>query len=126
MDFPQTPNTHALVMLLMTGVALFLFTREKIHLESSSLAILVMVVIGFELFPFVGPRGVIEPTTFFYGFGHEALIAVCALMIAGEALVSDRCTGPGCKTAGQAVAMESKVCTAADPHCWRGTQCFHE
>jgi len=87
MDFPQTPNTHALVMLLMTGVALFLFTREKIHLESSSLAILVMVVIGFELFPFVGPRGVIEPTTFFYGFGHEALIAVCALMIAGEALV---------------------------------------
>jgi len=87
MDFPQIPNTHALVMLLMTGVALFLFTREKIHLESSSLAILVMVVIGFELFPFVGPRGVIEPTTFFYGFGHEALIAVCALMIAGEALV---------------------------------------
>ena len=74
-------------MLLMTGVALFLFTREKIHLESSSLAILVMVVIGFELFPFEGPRGAIEPMTFFYGFGHEALIAVCALMVAGEALV---------------------------------------
>lgn len=87
MDFPQIPNTHALVMLLMTGVALFLFTREKIHLESSSLAILVMVVIGFELFPFEGPRGAIEPMTFFYGFGHEALIAVCALMVAGEALV---------------------------------------
>ena len=87
MDFPQVPNTHALVMLLMTGVALFLFTREKIRLESSSLAILVIVVIGFEIFPFEGARGAIEPMTFFYGFGHEALIAVCALMIAGEALV---------------------------------------
>lgn len=87
MDFPQIPNTHALVMLLMTGVALFLFTREKIRLESSSLAILVMVVVGFEIFPFEGPHGVIEPLKFFYGFGHEALVAVCALMIAGEALV---------------------------------------
>ncbi|MFC1702808.1 SLC13 family permease [Pseudomonadota bacterium] len=87
MDFPQVPNMHALVMLLMTGVALFLFSREKIHLESSSLAILVMVVVGFHLFPFQGVRGTIEPMHLFYGFGHEALIAVCALMIAGEALV---------------------------------------
>ncbi|NOR20533.1 MAG: SLC13 family permease, partial [Xanthomonadales bacterium] len=87
MDFPQIPNHHALAMLLMTGVALFLFTREKIRLETSSLAILLMVVIGFEVFPFESSRGVIEPMTFFHGFGHEALIAVCALMIAGEALV---------------------------------------
>ena len=87
MDFPQVPNIHALVMLLMTGAALFLFSREKIHLESSSLAILVMLVVGFQLFPFEGVRGSIEPMAFFYGFGHEALIAVCALMIAGEALV---------------------------------------
>jgi di/tricarboxylate transporter len=87
MDFPQVPNTHALVMLIMTGVALFLFSREKIHLESSSLAILVMVVIGFEIFPFEGARGAVEPMHFFHGFGHEALVAVCALMVAGEALV---------------------------------------
>ncbi|MDX2428895.1 MAG: hypothetical protein QNK22_09405 [Xanthomonadales bacterium] len=65
---------HALVMLLMTGAALFLFSREKIHLESSSLAILVMLVVGFQLFPFEGARGTVEPMAFFYGFGHEALI----------------------------------------------------
>jgi len=87
MDFPQIPNMHALAMLIMTGVALFLFTREKIHLESSSLTILVAVIIGFEIFPFEGSRGTIEPMTFLYGFGHEALVAVCSLMIAGEALV---------------------------------------
>jgi len=87
MDFPQIPNNHALVMLMMTGMALYMFSREKIRLESSSLAILVLVVVGFELFPFEGAHGAVEPMTFFHGFGHEALIAVCALMIAGEALV---------------------------------------
>jgi len=87
MDFPQVPNLHALAILITTGVALFLFSREKIQLESSSLAILVMLVVGFQLFPFEGARGAIEPMSFFLGFGHEALVAVCALMIAGEALV---------------------------------------
>jgi len=87
MDFPLIPNNHALAMLLMTGVALFLFTREKIRLETSSLAILMMVVIGFEVFPFENIRGEVDPMAFFHGFGHEALVAVCALMIAGEALV---------------------------------------
>ncbi len=87
MDFPIIPNTHALAMLIMTAVALYMFSREKIPLESSSLAILVMLVVGFELFPFRGPHGEVEATAFFYGFGHEALVAVCALMIAGEALV---------------------------------------
>ncbi|MFT5118751.1 MAG: di/tricarboxylate transporter [Kiritimatiellia bacterium] len=87
MDFPAAPNAHALAMLIMTGVALFLFTREKIPLESSSLVILVMLVVGFEVFPFVNDLGSIDPMVFFYGFGHEALVAVCALMIAGEGLV---------------------------------------
>src|SRR5210317_465710 len=87
MDFPQIPNNHALAMLLMTGMALYIFSRERIRLESSSLAILVLVVVGFELFPFEGAHGAIEAMTFFHGFGHEALVAVCALMIAGEALV---------------------------------------
>lgn len=87
MDFPIMPNAHALAMLIMTFVALFLFTRERIPLESSSLAILVMLVVGFEIFPFQSANSAINPLDFFYGFGHEALVAVCALMIAGEGLV---------------------------------------
>jgi len=87
MDFPDIPNTHASAMLLMTAVALYMFSRENIRLESSSLAILVVLVVGFELFPFEGVRGTVKPLEFFHGFGHEALIAVCSLMIAGEALV---------------------------------------
>jgi len=81
------PNDHALAVLLLTGLALFLFTREKIPLESSSLFVLVVVAIGFEIFPFETETRVIHAHEFFYGFGHEALVAVCALMIVGQALV---------------------------------------
>ena len=87
MVFPDIPNAHALAVLLLTVLALFLFTRERIPLESSSLFILVILIIGFELLPFKGPFGEVSSTDFFHGFGHEALVAVCALMIAGQALV---------------------------------------
>ena len=47
MGFPVIPNPHALAVLLLTVLALILFTREKIALESSSL--FVLVVIGTPL-----------------------------------------------------------------------------
>ncbi len=87
MNFPALPNEHALGVLLMTALALYLFTRERIPLESSSLFVLVALVIGFEVFPFHNESGQLETVEFFHGFGHEALVAVCALMIAGHALV---------------------------------------
>jgi len=73
--------------MLLTVVALILFTREKIALESSSLMVLMGLAIGFELFPFQTSSGVLHAVDFFQGFGHEALIAVCALMIAGQGIV---------------------------------------
>lgn len=86
--FPEIPNYHALAMLLLTVIALYLFRREDIRLESSCLAVLLLVAIGFEVFPYLQPDGTrLESIDFFYGFGHEALVAVCALMIAGQGLV---------------------------------------
>ena len=87
MDLIAPPNPHALATLLLTVVALALFTRERIALETSSLLVLVLLTLGFELFPFDGPDGRLHATAFFHGFGHEALIAVCALMIVGQGLV---------------------------------------
>jgi di/tricarboxylate transporter len=86
--FPSIPNYHALAVLLLTGVALYLFRREDIRLESSCLGVLILLAVGFEIFPFLSETGEhLESIDFFYGFGHEALIAVCALMIAGQGLV---------------------------------------
>lgn len=87
MQLITSVNEHSLAVMALTVLALFLFTREKIPLETSSLFILVALTVGFTVFPFTYENKEIHALDFFLGFGHEALIAVCALMIAGQGLV---------------------------------------
>ena len=87
MTFPPPPDAHAIAVLFLVVLALFLFTRERIPMESSSLCVLAVLTVGFELFPYQASSGTLHAVEFFTGFGHEALIAVCALMIAGQGLV---------------------------------------
>ncbi|OKY25145.1 MULTISPECIES: SLC13 family permease [Thalassotalea] len=84
---PDIPNNHALAMLVLTVIALYFFRREDIPLETSSLAVLVMLCMIFTVFPFDINGQQLEPSSLFFGFGHEALVTVCALMIIGHALV---------------------------------------
>jgi len=88
MIFPASPDAHGLAVLLLIGVALFLFTRDSIPLETSCLTVLVLLIVGFELFPYAVNGVTLRAVDFFHGFGHEALIAVCALMIVGQGLVN--------------------------------------
>jgi len=85
--WPDLPNYHALAVLVLTLFALYLFRREDIPLETSSLAILAILAIGFSVFPFIQDGKVLEPQQLFSGFGHEALVTVSALMIIGQGLV---------------------------------------
>ena len=84
---PSLPDHHALAVLGLTLIALFLFTRERIPLETSSLAVLVALTIGFEWFPYQNGTERLHAVDFFSGFGHEALVAVCGLMVVGHGLV---------------------------------------
>ena len=82
------PNYHALGVLLLVVFALVMFSRDRIPLETSSLVVLVILAVGFQLFPYTGPGGrTLSTTEFFLGFGHQALVAVCALMILGHGLI---------------------------------------
>ena len=81
-----TINSHATAVLLLTVLALFLFTRESIALETSSLFVLVVLAAGFELFPYTHDGQTLHAIDFFSGFGHEALVAVTALMVIGHSL----------------------------------------
>jgi di/tricarboxylate transporter len=82
-----TPDAHGIAVLILTVVALFLFTRDQIPLESSSLIILILLVAGFALVPYQGHDGTpLGPGDFFAGFGNEALITICTLMMVGKAL----------------------------------------
>lgn len=87
MQLVTSVNSYAIAVILLTLLALFLFTREKIPLETSSLFIIVALTVGFTIFPYQYENSSIHALDFFSGFGHEALIAVCALMIAGQGLV---------------------------------------
>ena len=79
-------NGHAIAVMVLTAAALFLFTVERIPIEGTSLMILVTLTVGFELFPYVDATGTLHPDEFFLGFGHEALVTICALMIVGRGL----------------------------------------
>ena len=82
---PDLPNIHALIVLALTVFTLFLFTRDSIPLETSSLLILILLVVIFQLFPYELDGAGLKATDFFAGFGHEALITIAACITASIA-----------------------------------------
>lgn len=86
MSLPPIPDPHGVAVMALVVVALVMFASSRIPLETSSLVILGLLVLGFELFPYTVGGETLHPSRFFYGFGHEALVAVCALMILGRGL----------------------------------------
>jgi di/tricarboxylate transporter len=87
LNIPDLPNSHALAILLITVLALYLFRREDVPLETSSLSVIAILCVMFTLFPFYVDGNHFEPSSLFLGFGHEALVTVCSLMILGQGIV---------------------------------------
>ena len=81
------PGFHAYAVMALVVLALILFASGRVPLATSSLLILVLLTLLFEVFPFYGDSGAVRASDLFLGFGHQALVAVCSLMIAGQALV---------------------------------------
>jgi di/tricarboxylate transporter len=74
-------------VIILIVVALVLYAREDVHFETASLIILIVLTLGFHLFPYATAEQRIDPSDFFLGFGNRGLIAVCVLMILGRGLV---------------------------------------
>jgi hypothetical protein len=108
------PNSHALAVMMLIIGALILFTRESIPLQTTSLLVLIALTVGFTVFPFEVDGRTLQASDFFLGFGHKALVAVCALMIVGQGLNPDRCAGAGRPSVGQVVAPGSRRVAAPD------------
>jgi di/tricarboxylate transporter len=79
---PILPDPHALVVILLTCLAMFLFTKDRIPLETTGLGVVLFLVLMFFIFPYKN----IQPANFFSNFGHEALVTICALLIVGRGL----------------------------------------
>jgi di/tricarboxylate transporter len=83
---PLTPDVHGIAVLLLIVAALILFTRDRLPLESSALAVLIALIVGFELFPYEVNGVELGVSDFVSGFGHEALISICSLILIGKGL----------------------------------------
>ena len=80
------PDYHGFAVLALTGIALILFTRDKIPLETTSFIVLLLLIGGFQIFPYTIDGELFGRLDFFAGFGNEALITICSLMIIGQAI----------------------------------------
>ncbi len=83
----MTLEPHALAVLALTAAAFGLFASEKLPIATTSLLVLVLIAAGFQIFPYERGGVPVSPTSFFFGFGHEALVAIASLMVLGRGLV---------------------------------------
>ena len=84
---PPPPDPHGIAIMLLAVVALILFSRDRIPMETSALLLLGVLVTGFELVPYVAPDGTpVRATDFLMGFGNAALVTVMSLLVCARAL----------------------------------------
>ena len=81
------PNAHALFVMVLLLAALALYANDRIRYETTSLVILALLALVFQLFPYSDQGGTLLASDFFLGFGNRGLVAVCALMILGRGIV---------------------------------------
>lgn len=81
------PSFHALAALVVT-VAMFVgFARGRMPIEIISLLTIAVIAVGLYFYPLPGSQPFDGLSLAFSGFGHHALITICALMILGRGLV---------------------------------------
>lgn len=90
----QFPEPHAIAAMALTAVALYLFSRDRLPIETSSLVVISLLAILFSIFPYEPQGEALDPIRFFAGFGNEALVAICALMMASQGLVATGALAP--------------------------------
>jgi len=92
---PDVPEIHALFVMMLTVLGLYLFSRDWISIESSSLTILSILVVSFYFFPYSFNGNLINPIELFLtNFGNEALITICLLLAIGKAIEINRSLDP--------------------------------
>ena len=81
------PSYHALAAMVLTVVVFYLFARGKMSTEIVSLGTIAVIAVGLYFYPLPETLPTDGIALAFGGFGHYALITICALMIMGRGLV---------------------------------------
>ena len=84
---PDLPSLHAIAVMTITVVGLYLFSRDAIPIETSGLIIFIAILGMFYLFPLQVNGLDSDPISLFLNsFGNEALVTICALLAVGKAI----------------------------------------
>jgi di/tricarboxylate transporter len=98
---PELPSPHAGFALLLTLAAFVAFATARLRVELICLILIAVMALGFYLFPLVPPGRLSGLEIAFGGFSHEALIAICCLMILGRGLVVTGALDPAARALGR-------------------------
>ncbi|HTN13772.1 MAG TPA: SLC13 family permease [Sphingomonadaceae bacterium] len=81
------PSLHAIATILLTIGMFVAFARGRMPAEIVSLLTIALIAVGLYFYPLPHSLPTDGLRLAFSGFGHYALITICALMIMGRALV---------------------------------------
>lgn len=95
-------------MLLFTAVVFGLFVYNRWSISTISLGMLVALPLGFTLFPLVVDGKAVSGARFLAGFASPALVAICALMVVGHALVVTGALQPAARRLANLVAKHPR------------------
>jgi di/tricarboxylate transporter len=107
---PGAPDAHAIACMLLAGLALFMFSRDRIPLEATGLGVLLLLLVGFYLFPYEVQGEVFAPTRFLAGFGNSALITILALLICAKGLEATGALQPVAQALSRNWVRAPKLC----------------
>lgn len=83
------PSVQMWIVVALTAAVMISFAVERVSLEMTSLALLVFLLVWFQLFPLPDPEGdnLLDPAALLRGFANPSLLAVMALLVMGQAMV---------------------------------------
>ena len=81
------PSLHAIAAMVVTLLMFVAFARGRMSVEIISLLTIAIIAVGLYFFPLPETQPTDGLALAFSGFGHYALITICALMIMGRGLV---------------------------------------
>jgi di/tricarboxylate transporter len=105
------PSLHALAVLALTLLMFWMFARTKVRVELVCLLIIAVLALGLYFFPIRAGESQVGLEIAFGGFGHEALIAICSLMIVGRGLSVTGALEPAARLLGRLWAFNAGVGT---------------
>lgn len=82
------PSYHAAAAILLTAAMFYGFVSGRARVEIISLLTISAIALGLYSFPLPGQAPTDGLKLAFEGFGHYALITICALMVLGRGLVT--------------------------------------